>query len=48
MIESIIKRDGRTAVFDLEKITEAIFKAAQALGGCDLASAAELPALVVG
>ena len=48
MIESIIKRDGRTAVFDLEKITEAIFKAAQALGGSDRATAAELAAQVVG
>ena len=48
MIESIIKRDGRNAVFDIEKITEAIFKAAQALGGSDRATAAELAAQVVG
>ena len=33
MIKTIIKRDGRTVEFDLEKITQAIFSAAQAMGG---------------
>ena len=32
-IQKIIKRDGRTVDFDIEKITNAIFKAAQVLGG---------------
>ena len=32
-ITRIIKRDGRTADFDVEKITEAIYKAAKVLGG---------------
>ncbi len=35
MIEKIIKRDGRVVSFDKEKITEAIFKAAAAVGGGD-------------
>ena len=35
MIERIIKRDGRVVPFELEKITEAIFQAAKALGGSD-------------
>lgn len=34
-ITRIIKRDGRTADFDVEKITEAIYKAAKVLGGRD-------------
>ena len=35
MIESIVKRDGRKVPFDLEKITVAVYKAAQAIGGKD-------------
>ena len=35
MITTIIKRDGRTASFDSEKIASAIYKAAQAIGGHD-------------
>ena len=35
MITSIIKRDGRMVPFELDKITQAIYKAAQALGGND-------------
>ena len=35
MITKIIKRDGREANFDTEKITQAIYKAAQAIGGND-------------
>lgn len=42
MIKSIVKRDGRTVSFDLEKITEAIYKAAQAIGGNDYDSAEDL------
>ena len=34
-IERIIKRDGRIVDFDVEKIADAIFKAAQVLGGND-------------
>ena len=33
--EKIIKRDGRVTPFDQERITNAIFKAAQAVGGAD-------------
>ena len=41
-ITRIIKRDGRTADFDVEKITEAIYKAAKVLGGRDREMAAYL------
>ncbi len=34
-IKKIIKRDGRMADFDVDKITEAIYKAAKVLGGKD-------------
>ncbi len=34
-IKQIIKRDGRTVDFDVEKITDAIYKAAKVLGGKD-------------
>ena len=34
-IERIVKRDGRVVDFDIDKITDAIFKAAQVLGGKD-------------
>lgn len=42
MIKTIIKRDGRTAEFEMQKITDAIFKAAQALGGNDYENAQNL------
>lgn len=42
MIQSIRKRDGRLAAFELDKITEAIYKAAQALGGDDRKTAQRL------
>lgn len=42
MITKIVKRDGRSVDFDLEKITQAIFKAAQAIGGNDYNSARAL------
>ncbi len=42
MITKIQKRDGRTVSFSLDKITEAIFKAAIAVGGSDHKSAEAL------
>lgn len=42
MIEQIIKRDGRTAPFELDKIANAIFGAAQSVGGQDYEMAHEL------
>ena len=42
MITKIVKRDGRSVDFNLEKITDAIFKAAQAIGGTDYEAAKEL------
>jgi len=46
-IEKIRKRDGRIVDFDQEKITEAIWKAAQAVGGKDRKTAEELSDKVV-
>ncbi|MBE6826331.1 MAG: anaerobic ribonucleoside triphosphate reductase [Ruminococcus sp.] len=40
MLIHIIKRDGRKVPFNVEKITNAIFKAAQAVGGTDYQEAA--------
>lgn len=37
MLTTIIKRDGRREIFDQEKITQAIFNAARACGGDDMA-----------
>ncbi|MEG1965151.1 MAG: anaerobic ribonucleoside triphosphate reductase [Oscillospiraceae bacterium] len=42
MITHIKKRDGRVVPFDISKVTDAIFKAAQALGGNDRGMAEEL------
>ncbi len=42
MIRKILKRDGKVADFNPIKITEAIWKAAQAVGGKDYRKAAEL------
>ena len=47
MITEIIKRDGRRAPFEIEKISEAIFKAAQASGGRDYEMAQRLAEQVV-
>lgn len=47
MITSIIKRDGRMVPFELDKITQAIYKAAQALGGSDHDTAERLADQVV-
>jgi ribonucleoside-triphosphate reductase (formate) len=42
VVETIMKRDGRSEAFNLDKITCAIFKAANACGGKDLSMAAAL------
>ncbi|MBQ4128958.1 MAG: anaerobic ribonucleoside triphosphate reductase [Ruminococcus sp.] len=42
MINKIVKRDGRAVDFDLDKIAQAIYKAAQAIGGNDYTAANEL------
>ena len=47
MIEYIVKRDGRKVPFELDKITEAIYKAAKALGGSDRKTAEDLANEVV-
>ncbi|HIV85784.1 MAG TPA: anaerobic ribonucleoside triphosphate reductase [Candidatus Monoglobus merdigallinarum] len=47
MIKTIVKRDGREADFDVEKISTAIYKAAEAIGGSDHAMAEQLAAQVV-
>ena len=47
MITTIVKRDGRVVPFELDKITEAIYKAAQATGGRDRAMAEKLANQVV-
>lgn len=47
MIETIVKRDGRQVPFDPSKITDAIYKAAQVLGGNDREMAEELTQKVI-
>lgn len=47
MISVIKKRDGREAEFDINKISQAIFKAAQAVGGSDQLTAHKLALEVV-
>jgi len=47
MITTIIKRDGRKVDFDITKIADAIFKAAQALGGNNRDTADALATQVV-
>lgn len=42
MFKEITKRDGRTVPFEIDKITNAIFKAAQAIGGTNYQEAEEL------
>ncbi len=46
MITQIRKRDGRTVLFNVEKIAQAIFKAAQSVGGSNYGESLELAALV--
>lgn len=47
MISTIVKRDGRCVLFDIDKIAQAIFKAAQVLGGKDYDMACSLAQQVV-
>ncbi len=47
MLDKIKKRDGRVVRFDREKITQAIFKAADSVGGRDMKEARRLSELVV-
>ena len=47
MITKIRKRDGREVPFNLEKISNAIFRAAQAVGGSDYDEAMALACAVV-
>lgn len=47
MIERIIKRDGRTVPFAIEKIADAIYKAAQVTGGRDYSVSMDLAQKVV-
>ncbi len=42
MINAIVKRDGRTAIYDVDKIASAIFKAANSLGGTNRETSLEL------
>lgn len=46
-INQVIKRDGRAAAFDREKITDSIFRAAVEVGGSDRQSAGSLASKVV-
>jgi len=39
MIKTIVKRDGRTAIYDRKKITDAIYGAAKSLGGSNYETA---------
>ena len=48
MLIHIIKRDGRKVPFNIEKIANAIFKAAQTCGGTDFSVAMETAADVCG
>ena len=47
MITTIVKRDGRIADFNIDKIANAIFMAAKANGGSDYAEAEAIAAQVV-
>lgn len=47
MIIKIKKRDGRTVTFNIEKIANAIYKAAQSVGGSDYEEALQLAGKVV-
>ena len=47
MINKIVKRDGREAEFNIDKITQAIYKAAHAIGGNDYESAEKLASKVM-
>ena len=42
MVTQIIKRDGRKLPFNIEKIANAVYKAAQAVGGSDYNEAMDI------
>ena len=46
MITHIVKRDGRTALFNTQKIADAIYKSAQSIGGSDYKEAERLSVIV--
>jgi len=46
MITHIVKRDGRTALFNTQKIADAIYKSAQSIGGNDYKEAERLSLIV--
>ena len=46
-MKNIRKRDGRVVPFEKEKIVDAIYKAAQAVGGRDYATAERLADKVI-
>ena len=47
MIKSILKRDGREVSFDIEKIANAIYQAAEAIGGKDYQTSMDLARKVI-
>ncbi|MBQ2614131.1 MAG: anaerobic ribonucleoside triphosphate reductase [Clostridia bacterium] len=47
MIKSIIKRDGREVAFDIEKIANAIYQAAEAIGGKNYQTSLDLAKKVI-
>ena len=47
MIKTIVKRDGREVAFDIEKIANAIYKAAEAIGGKDYQTSMDLARQVI-
>ena len=47
MISKIVKRDGRAVAFDIDKITQAIYMAAHAIGGNDYEAAEKLAGKVL-
>ena len=47
MIKTIIKRDGRIADFNIDKIANAVFMAAKANGGSDYQEAMAVAVAVV-
>ena len=46
MITHIVKRDGRVALFNTQKIADAIYKSAQSIGGNDYKEAERLSLIV--
>ena len=47
MIKYIIKRNGNNVLFDTTRISKAIFKAAQAVGGSDAQTSLQLTEKIV-